>query len=42
VTDVLSADPWPDFPLVQAALDESTLTPAGAVYTMRNTVEFSR
>ena len=42
VADVLSADPWPDFPLVQAALFESTLTPAGAVYTVRKTVEFAQ
>jgi RNA 2',3'-cyclic 3'-phosphodiesterase len=37
---LLSADPWPDFPLVQAALFESTLTPAGAVYALRKAVEF--
>jgi len=40
VTDALSGESWPDFPLVQAALFESTLTPTGAVYTVRKAVEF--
>lgn len=40
VTDALSVEPWPDFPLVQAALFESTLTPTGAIYTVHQAVEF--